>query len=100
VKLDPLHFEKEKPREVFKTEVCPKRTLQKGTKISQGRPLWFLLIWCSYGNGIRKDESNWGRSTHERKGFLGLHGNSFLMWQCDVLPAFAKSFLLSSTLNT
>jgi hypothetical protein len=32
VKLESLLFEKERPGKVFKTEVCPKRTLQKGNK--------------------------------------------------------------------
>jgi len=33
VKLDPSLFEKERSGKVFKTEVCPKRTLQKEQKI-------------------------------------------------------------------
>ena len=25
------------------------------------------MIWCSYGDGIRKNEFNWAPSTHKRK---------------------------------
>jgi hypothetical protein len=36
VKNDPSLFEKERPEKVFKTEVCPKRTLHKEQKIRNG----------------------------------------------------------------